>query len=432
MVSFAQRDFQHEKFWREWKADLSEAAQQAEEMIGRAETSDFYVSQQSFLNWRSISQLRALGCLYVDVDYRTRVRWKNQTPRDVLIAIHAVLEEAGTPTPSYVLDTGRGLNLVWLHDLLPRAALSRWTAVQKQLADILKPFGADLKALDAARVFRVVGSVNSRADWDRRIVGMIWCQGDPASPYRHDFNSLADEVLPLKRSELVALRTERAKHRAGGENMTPLKLALTSANWGEVCLTDLQRLRAHRFSEGALPEGQRDIWLFCAAAAMSWMCPPQVMQREIEVLALEAAGWTDKETASRMSSVIKRAIVAAAGGTISFNGRDVDPRYRMKSSTIIDWLEIEPGEMRDANLRMLVDQDRRRELNTERTRQSRHKRGASSRLQAQAERLALGQKAIYLAASKGMNREELADQLGVSTGQISKAMAEARKLAGTM
>lgn len=423
VVSFAQRN----SSWREWKVDLAEAAQQAKALIDRDAMHDFYVSQQSFVNWRSISQLRTLGCAYIDIDYRVIERWKQQSPRDVLIAVLDVLAECGTPAPSYVLDTGRGLNLVWLHNAMPRAALPRWSAVQKQLAVTLKMFGADPKALDAARVFRVVGSVNSKAGQDRCKVGMIWCQGEPSNPYRYDFDDLAIEVLPLKRSELVSLRAERAKRRANGINATRPAKCLNAASWGEACLSDLQRLREHRYGPNSLPEGQRDSWLFCAAVAMAWICPPEVMTREIEVLALEAAGWADKETASRMSSVVKRALTAAAGGKISFNGHEVDPRYRMKSNTIIEWLEIAPSEMRDANLRMLIDQDRKRELNTERTRQSRHNRGAASLSEIQAKRLDLGQAALYLAASKGMNRAELADHFKVSTGQISKAMSEARK-----
>ncbi|WP_435657804.1 hypothetical protein [Brucella pituitosa] len=423
VVSFALKN----ATWREWKVDLAEAAQQAKARIDRDVVNDFYVSQQSFLNWRSISQLRVLGCAYIDIDYRVIERWKRQSPRDVLIAVLDFLEENAIPAPSYVLDTGRGLNLVWLHDAMPRAALPRWSAVQKQLATTLKVFGADPKALDAARVFRVVGSVNSKADQDRRVVGMIWCQGEPSNPYRYIFDDLANEVLPLKRSELVSLRAERAKRRANGYNAARPAKCLDTASWGEACLTDLQRLREFRHGSDSLPEGQRDNWLFCAAVAMAWICPPEVMKREIQVLALEAAGWRDKETASRMSSVLKRTFTAAAGDKISFNGHEVDPRYRMKSSTIIEWLEIDPPEMRDANLRMLIDQDRKRELNTERTKKSRQVRGAASRSEVQAKRLELGQKALYLAASKGMNREELADHFKVSTGQISKAMAEARK-----
>lgn len=430
VVSFGQRVLDGPKPWREWTADLSEAPYIAQEMIGREEVIDTYVSHQAFFNWRSIAQLSALGAQYVDIDFRTRATWKDRDPRTVLTAILLELEGEGLPLPSYVLDSGRGLNLVWLHDLVPRAALSRWSAVQRQLAEALKKFGADMRALDAARVFRVAGSINSRAEWDRRRVGMIWCEGDPANPFRYSFDALADEVLPLTRDEIVSLRAERAKRKAEGKSKsgTSPSRVLTRANWGEALLTDLQRLRQYRCPYGALPEGQRDTWLFIAAVAVSWICPPAVLEREIQSLAREAAaGWNDRETCSRMSSVFRRAKDAAAGRKLWFDQREVDPRYLMRASTVIEWLEIDPAEQRAADLRMVVDRDRRRELNTQRTRASRHRRGGTSREQARSERLALGRMALYLAGSKGLNRAELAEHFGVSTGQISKAMAEARK-----
>jgi hypothetical protein len=100
----------------------------------------------------------------------------------------------------------------------------------------------------------------------------------------------------------------------------------------------------------------------------------------------------------------------------------------MKASTIIDWLGIEPGEQAAAGLRVLADEDRRRELATERSRKSRRKRGAASREEQQAARLAMGQAALYLASSQGMGVHDLATRFACSTGQVSKAMAEARRL----
>ncbi len=431
VVSFGERDPYGPKPWREWTADVAEAAHIAEAKIGRGEVTDFYVSHQAFRNWRSITQLSALGSCYVDIDFRTRATWNGRSPRDVLLAILETLDDDGIPLPSYALDTGRGLNLVWLHGLVPRAALSRWSAVQKRLADALKPFGADMRALDAARVFRVTGSINGRAEWDRRTVGMIWCRSDPSNPYRYTFDDLADEVLPLTRTELVSLRSERAKRRDMKEmKVARPKRALSQADWGEALLADLQRLKDHRSPEGTLSEGQRDTWLFCAAVATAWICPPSVLEREIESLAQEAAGWSDRETASRMSSIFKRARDSAAGGKISFNGRDIDPRYIMKSNTIIEWLEIDPTEQRAAKLRMLVDSDRRRELNTERTRLSRQRRGATPHGQSKADRLSMGGQALYMAAKQGMTVRDLADHFGCSTGHISKAMWEARNKTG--
>ncbi|MGO7634184.1 hypothetical protein [Rhizobium leguminosarum] len=245
-------------------------------------------------------------------------------------------------------------------------------------------------------------------------------------PVRHVFGTLADEVLPFTHAELISLRAERAKRRAEGNDKTVPAVRHTAASYWEAVLTDLQRLRAHRCPDGALPEGQRDAWLFVAGVAISWISPPEVLGREIIALADEAAGWRDGETRSRMSAIIKRARQAAAGETIMFGNREVDCRYRMRADTVVEWLAIDPAEQRAAGLRVLVDRDRKRELNTERTKESRRRRGAKDRTEQQAERLSMGGMALYLQATKGLKRDELAARFGVSTGQISKAMQEAR------
>ncbi|NNH58863.1 hypothetical protein HLI01_19090 [Rhizobium laguerreae] len=426
VVAFAQRSRDFDKTWKEWTAPAGSAAvDEAMRLLQQDNRTDIYVSQAAFGKWRSISDLTAIGACYADLDYHTQARWRGKPPRDIAAVVVGTLEEAMIPHPSYILSTGRGLVCVWLTELLPRAVLPRWNAVQKRLGSVLEPFGADKRALDAARVFRLVGSENSRADWDRRTVGMVWCHGSPEAPARHVFSTLADEVLPITQAELVSLRAERAKRKAEGSDRTGPAVHLSAASYWETVLTDLQRLRAHRSPEGALPEGQRDAWLFVAGISMSWISPPDVLGREIIALANEAAGWRTSETTSRMSAVIKRARLTATGQTVMFGGHAVDCRYRMKASTIIEWLRIDPAEQRAAGLRVLVDEDRKQELSVERMEQSRRRRGVKDRQEQQAARLEMGRKALYLRSSQGMTRDELAAHFGVSSGQISKAMREA-------
>ncbi|CDZ66320.1 Plasmid replication-like protein, partial CDS, partial [Neorhizobium galegae bv. orientalis] len=339
VVAFAQNVPGRDKPWQEWTvAAGSGAIWEAERLLRQDNRSDIYVSQAAFHKRRSISQLTAIAACYTDLDYHNCARWKGRNPADVASAVVGHLEDAMVPAPSYILSTGRGLVCVWLTELLPRVALPRWNAVQKRLWEVLETFGGDRRALDAARVFRLCGSENSRAEWDRRTVSMVWCQGSPETPARHVFGTLADEVLPFTHAELISLRAERAKRKAEGNNKTAPAVRHTAESYWESVLTDLQRLRAHRRPEGALSEGQRDAWLFIAGVAVSWISPPEVLRREIFALADEAAGWRDSETKSRMSAVIKRAQQAAAGQKITFGNREVDCRYRMKASTIVEWL----------------------------------------------------------------------------------------------
>jgi hypothetical protein len=365
VVSFAQRAPDGGKHWKEWTVPLGgDAVQHADEILRRTGGEDVFLSQQAFGRWRGIADLTAIGSNYVDLDYQNSERWQGRPASEVAAVVLYKLEEDGLPLPSYILSTGRGLVCVWLTELLPFAVLPRWNLVQKHLAQVLTEFGADKRALDAARVFRLSGSTNSRAQWDRRRVGMVWCQGRPEAPSRHQFSTLADEVLPFTQAELVSLRAARATRKAEGldKHIKPAQ-RLTQTSWWATAFEDLQRLRNHRSPEtGALPPGQRDIWMFLAANALAWTDVPDVMGREITILARQATNWTDAETGARLGAVIKRAKQAVAGHKVEFSGRAADPRYRFKAATIVEWLGIEPAEQRAAGLRALVDEDRRREL----------------------------------------------------------------------
>lgn len=429
VIAFAQRVQDGKTNWREWTAPIGgHAILQAEEVLHQNGGEDIFVSQQAFGQRRGIADLTAIGSNYIDLDYHKQPPWQGRSPTDVAAAVIDMLDDQRLPLPSYILSTGRGLVCVWLTELLPFGVLPRWNAVQKALADALKSFGADRSALDAARVFRLVGSVNSRADHHRRFVGMIWYQGTPENPTRHEFSTLADEVLPFTRAEIVSLRAERATRRAEGRDKhirQPHRLTLETLN--ATYFEDLQRLRLLRNPvDGTLRSGQRDIWVFLASNCLSWLVHPTVMEDQIQILAMQSAGWTEGETRSRMSSIIRRARQAAEGLKIPFKGMEIDPRYRFSAKTMIEWLEIDPEEQRAAGLRVLVDEDRKRELNTERTRESRHRRGGADRSVQQAARLELGREALALAATSRVTRDQLARHFGVATGQITKAMNEAK------
>lgn len=432
VVAFAQRITDGEKNWREWTAPVGgDAILEAQEVL-RAGGEDVYISQQAFTRWRGIADLAALGSNYVDLDYHQCAKWKGKRPGEVAAAVLHKLEEDRLQFPSYILSTGRGLVCVWLTELLPPIALPRWSLVQKVLAKGLSEFGADKRALDAARVFRLVGSINTRADWDRRHVGMIWCQGIPDAPKRHVFGTLADEVLPFTQAQIISLQAERAARNEEREGRPrPTSQKLSGATYWSTVHDDLQSLRRYRNPEtGTLPTGQRDIWLFVAANALSWTRAVDDMEREIRILAMQAAGWSESESKARISAVVKRAQQAASGKRETYNGKEVDARYRMKADTIINWLQIEPAEMRAANLRVLVDKGRQRERDAERQADYRRRGGARERSEQQAARLELGRKCLNLSTKDGMTRDDLAAHFNVATGQISKAMKEARAVAG--
>jgi hypothetical protein len=406
-----------------WTEKAVPIADLADHVAGMAGGADLFVSQQSFYGWRRIAQLAQLGAAYTDLDYHHAAgRWAGASPEHVTEAVLRTLDEAVAPGPSYVLSTGRGLLAVWLHDLVPRAALPRWTAMQGHLARSLAPFGADPRALDAARVFRLAGTENSRAR-GAVVRPTYLAAAAPAALWRWDFEDLAREVLPRERAGIVSLGARRAERAARGEGPAPVR-TLTAATYWETVLADLQRLRRARWFGGP-PPGQRDAWLFLACTAMSWLAPAPVLRREFHALAREAGGWDGREADARMGAVFRRAEAAAAGRTVEWDGRALDPRYHFRAGTMVEWLRITPAEMREAGLRVLVDRDVARERAAERQRARR--RRAEVRERAAYEATARARRDRVLALRRdGLTWRAIGAELGISEGEARRLATTAR------
>lgn len=418
--------------WQEWSVRASEAPQMAQDLLTRPDTRNLFVGHQRFRGRRRSALLLGLASLYCDIDYHASAAWAGRSARDVLIEALMMLRSQLIPPPSYALDTGRGLLLVWLHEYLPEKARTRWAAVEKRLVGALAELGADSKATDVARVFRIVGSINPKADPARSRVGMVWCLGDPASPDRYIFDDLANEVLPFTRAALHSLAAEKALRReqrvAGRNGSSAGPKRLTQATWGQQLLADLEALRYHRHPGGRIPSGHRDAWLLLAAVAISWTCPPEALEATMERLAASAGGWTSTETKARLSAILKRARQAASGETVSYKGKQVDPRYRYRSRTMIELLGVSDDEQEAAGLRLLISGDRKRAIAADRVRKCRDgRRKRPGHAEARQQRLEIGQKALYLQAKWGSTRDELAATLQVSAGLLSKAVNEARE-----
>jgi hypothetical protein len=413
VVTIAQRG----ETWVERACSRTELPDIASKLAGE---SDVYLSQQSFYGWRRIAHLAELGAVYSDIDYHATA-WAAGAPEHVAHAVLRSLQDAGVPAPSYILATGRGLVAVWLHELVPRAALPRWMAVQKRLHDILRPWGADPRALDAARVFRLAGTKHGGVD---AIVRPVWLAASIDKMWRWDFEDLAREVLPRGRAEVVVLGVRRAERSARGQAPAPTQ-RLTAASYWEAVLTDLQCLLQFRWS-GRLPPGQRDTWLFVACNAMTWLAPAAALRREFHALADQVAGWDNRESDSRMASIFRRAECAARGESIEWGGQRVDPRYRIKAETIVNWLSITQPEMRGAGLRVLVDDEVSRERATARQTASRRRQGTPDRRTYLADKssLALERSAMAcLLRNEGRNWTQVAEEMALPGPEAARKLA---------
>ncbi|WP_312356744.1 hypothetical protein [Agrobacterium sp.] len=426
-VSFLHRLNDGEDGKGEWSTTYcptEEAAEFARGYLSTGSARDLYVSMGTFRRRRVTSEICAIESTYLDLDYYKSPLW-HRCPKAVAKNVIRDLEDAGKPLPSFILSSGRGLLCVWLHEMLRANVLSKWSAVQKELGKPLARYSPDKSAADAARIFRLVGSINSKADDSRNRVQLVW--GDPKALHRYRFNDLADAWLPFTKAELVSMAEERAKKNAGKPKKHRRPDGMASGLWG-TRMEDIQNLIKHRDQSGAVAVGMQDKFLFIYAVALSHTTQPEAILPLMRQKASQWSGgrWSESSTDGAMGAAYRRAVAALNGETVEFNGKQVDIRYRFRSETIIQWLEISEDEMRDAGLRDLCSDDTKAERSAARSRAFRiaNKGQKSSREVQRSERLLIGQQAIAL-RDQGKTFTDICSELGRSRAHIFDAIKQA-------
>ena len=146
---------------------------------------NIYISMSTFYKpIRRIETIKEIGSLFIDLDtYNTEF-----TKTQILMNLEYNYYNKSIPTPNLIIDSGRGLTLVWSIEKVPYMALPLWKAIQEYLYSQLKEFGADRKALDATRILRVPGSINSKSGTRVSIL--------EKHEYKYTLREIQNEFLP--------------------------------------------------------------------------------------------------------------------------------------------------------------------------------------------------------------------------------------------
>lgn len=146
---------------------------------------NIYTSMNTFYNtYRRIECIKELKAHFVDLDiYKTKF-----TQEQILMNLEENYFNISIPRPNFIIDSGRGLYLIWLINAVPNKALPLWKAIEEYLYNQLKDFGADRQALDPARILRVPGSINSKSNTTVEILDKY--------EYVYDIREIQKEYLP--------------------------------------------------------------------------------------------------------------------------------------------------------------------------------------------------------------------------------------------
>ena len=322
---------------------------------------DSYMSQATFFRPnRRLVNLWHLPLCFVDLDtYKTAYGKLHEEP--LSLAVRQCLTDVGIPPASLVIHSGRGVYLKWLlKSPLPQAALPRWNAVQRELVSRLADFGSDPKARDASRVLRLVTTCNTnQPDPELRKVRVLWVEEADGEPLLHDFERLAEAVLPFTRKEVASVEADKPPARIiqfkrGGESALALRrFSFETLHWDRV--TDMRKLRQLR---GPIAEGGRETFVFLMLneLAKSGQVNTHNFQYETVALARECDSFVKGSDWSRSTfSTLYRRVKEHVAGQYG-RGQGL---YRYKNATLIEQLEITPDEER--HMKTLISKREKRE-----------------------------------------------------------------------
>ena len=281
----------------------------------QAGTRDGFLTVNQFHAWRQVAHLKSLRALYVDID-------RPLSLEDIEDALH----EARFPWPSFIVWSGRGVHLYWLHAPMPARVLPVWQRCQDVIVKTLAFAGADPAAKDCARVMRACGTINAKNG--AVVLGHIY------DPEPWDWHSLCDEILGF-RPERPEFKPAQVRDFATAKADRGQRLRTGSIyDWWHLVYRDLLAI-AERHWFGGIPQGHRDQFLFLSSVALSWFAHTDTLEAE---LTQRARTWTPGltlcEVRDAIRPAIQRAQKAKAGETVLFNGQQRDPRYWYKRETL--------------------------------------------------------------------------------------------------
>ena len=280
---------------------------------------DVYVSVNAFNGWRNVAMVRELNAVFVDVDLGRRA-----TKKDIRQAAE-LLQTEKLPFPSMVVETGRGIHLYWLIERAKKDRLALWQTVENKLVATLKPMGADPAAKDAARMLRLVGTVNSKTG--QFVTGNLY------DNKRWKLEELAFAVLGDQAAAKTAKRRERRvisleARRKGRANGKLYRWSLVMA--------DLIRIGEHH---GKIPEGNRNNWLFLVSVALAWFASPDTIEDQVRDLAARYTTLDQSDVKRACQSAVQRAKDNLEGKVSVFRGVECDIRYRFTNEALFERME---------------------------------------------------------------------------------------------
>ncbi len=364
---------------------------------------DVYFSQNTFyLPKRKVTNIRQLRALYCDVD----CHMFNYLPEWTVGHIEEILVEDGVlPMPNFYIFSGQGVCPVWLIKPVPYQALPLWQSIQNNFIKKLKKVGADPRARDAARVFRLAGSKNSKND---NPVYVVYRHNT-----KHDLKKLRDEYLPELKNY------KKSKKKKGRKPKVVQLYNIQQLHYNRVL--DLEMLCELRDWN---MKGYRE---FSCFLRRYWLCcflqdPREALEETLEFNEQFREPLTEEEVINATKSAEKawEARSSEEADKIAKSKGYPGAGYNYSNKKLIQELDINEEEQK--NMRTIIGKREKYNRNNKRRRKNRRKDGKTKRERQKGFTLDKLKKALR--ENPMASQKELAKKMGVTQQYISKLLKE--------
>ncbi|QPJ86766.1 DNA-binding response regulator (plasmid) [Sarcina sp. JB2] len=336
-----------------------------------------YITLNTFYKtYRRIECIKELNALFIDLDtYKTGF-----TKEQILINLNENHFKQSMPIPNFIIDSGRGLYLIWLIKKVPSMALPLWKAVEEYFYKTLKEFGADRQALDATRILRVPGSFNSKTHTEVKIIDNY--------DYLYELREIQSEYMP-ELSEKAPVRRGRPKK---------VKYIYRERSLYYTRLQDIIKLCELR---GYDLKGQRELILFLYRYYLCYFTE-DVEKSLNDTLELNSM--------FRQSLSEREVIRATKSAETVFKDKNKD--YKYKNETLINLLEITEEEQKEMKTIISKDEYKRRKK-LRNTKAYENKLKTQGKL-SEKEKLLQRRVKIKDLLAKGLKQKDICSQLNIS------------------
>lgn len=400
------------------------------EQYGRTNgKSDIWISQASFNAWRASngkmvskrqkSCIASIATLFCDIDFYNIDTLKDLTASKVSDLVLERCEQLNYPLPNIIINTGKGLQLKWYHEPLPRQAMVRWEACSSHLVNSFKDLGSDVQVRDPVRILRVLHTVNQK---NGAVVKVVWNNINQSG---YAFNDICDAVFPYTKEQIKAFREKTARQK-----LKPIQessvihfdnargFSERSSNWAH--FNDLQTLLKLRNLD--MGDGKREMLAFylanyfCLSHLGRYKCP-NIYQEILTTTKSAHSGLEHARAVEKASRLHKLMSDAAQGVTKTYKGKEHTPLYTPTNERLINDFEITADEQK--HMSIIIDKNEYKTRDAKRDMERRRKKGESPR----SEYLQIGktkkQQAIELSA-QGLSQRAIADKIGSSLTSVNR------------